>query len=100
MSLLFHIMSLIDTDGPVGLVALIDKQLSGLILEGRRRQQPRWLQAGGIWGGRSRNWSQISPNLCPRVHYSSAADISSKCQCIALNDKRGLKAATAGGSTF
>lgn len=34
MSLLFHIMSFIDTDGPVGLAAPIDKQLSGLILEG------------------------------------------------------------------
>lgn len=85
MSLLFHIMSFIDTDGPVGLAALIDKQLSGLILEGRRRQQPQWLQAGGIWGGWSRNWSQISLNLCPRAHFSSAADISSKYPYVALS---------------
>lgn len=76
MSLLFHIMSFIDTDGPVGLAALIDKQLSGLILEGDGRQQRRRRR---LRGGRGPNGSQISVNSCPRAQFPPhAADISSK----------------------
>lgn len=77
MSLLFHIMSFIDTDGPVGLAALIDKQLSGLILEGDGRQRRRWRRR--LRGGRGPNGSQISVNWCPRAQFPPhAADISSK----------------------
>lgn len=73
MSLLFHIMSFIDTDGPVGLAALMDKQLSALILEGDGRQRRR------LRGGRGPNGSQISVNWCPRAQCPPhAADISSK----------------------
>lgn len=87
MSLLFHIMSFIDRDGPVGLAALIDKQLSALILEGdgrrRRRQRRRRLR-----GGRGPNGSQISVNWCPRAPFPPrAADISSKHPRVALSGR-------------
>lgn len=79
MSLLFRIMSFIDTDGPVGLAALIDKQLSGLILEGDGRQRRLRWRRWRLRGGRGPNGSQISVNWCPRAQCPPhAADISSK----------------------
>lgn len=71
MSLLFHIMSFIDTDGPVGLALLIDKQLSAPILEGDVRQrQPRRLGATA-----APKWESAFSNTAP---FPPAADISSK----------------------
>lgn len=73
MSLLFHIMTFIDTRGPVGLAALIDKQLSALILEGDGRQQ----DGGGVEGAAPK-WESDFSNATASA---SSGAVSSSCCC-------------------